>query len=117
MQHIHLELLWILGYANTLKIKHISRINIFDNYKILINLPEVHLGIKASHAEVEHKNINMFSYKNHLDIFIINTKQFILKDLQHKYVQFLVQELDITEHTTYPKFSKRALVDFEIQHI
>jgi hypothetical protein len=37
MQHIHLELLWILIYAITKKNKHNSRINIFDNYKIVIN--------------------------------------------------------------------------------
>jgi hypothetical protein len=46
MQHIHLELLWILSQAITKKIKHISRINIPDNYKIVINSPEVHFGIK-----------------------------------------------------------------------
>jgi hypothetical protein len=50
MQHIHLELLWILIYAITKKNKHISRINIYDNYKIVINLPEVHFGIKKQHA-------------------------------------------------------------------
>jgi hypothetical protein len=46
IQHIHLELLQILGYAITKKMKHISRINISDNYKIVIKLPEVHFGIK-----------------------------------------------------------------------
>jgi hypothetical protein len=46
MQHIHLELLWILSYAITKKNKHISGINISDNYKIVINSPEVHFGIK-----------------------------------------------------------------------
>jgi hypothetical protein len=46
MQHIHLELLKILGYAFTKKSKHISRTNIFDKYKIVINSPEVHFGIK-----------------------------------------------------------------------
>jgi hypothetical protein len=44
--HIHLELLWILGYAFTKKNKHISRINISVKYKIVINSPQVHLGIK-----------------------------------------------------------------------
>jgi hypothetical protein len=34
MQHIHLELPWILGYAFTKKIKNISRINISEKYKI-----------------------------------------------------------------------------------
>jgi hypothetical protein len=77
MHHIHLELLWILSYAFTKKNKHISRINIFVNYKIVINSPEVHFGIKGQHAEVGHKNVIIFSYKNHLDRFCINRKQFI----------------------------------------
>jgi hypothetical protein len=34
MQHIRLELLWILSYAFTKKIRYISRINISDNYKL-----------------------------------------------------------------------------------
>jgi hypothetical protein len=67
MQHIHLELLWILSYVFTKKIKHISRINISDNYKIVINSPEAHFGIKRQHEEVGHKNLTIFSYKNHLD--------------------------------------------------
>jgi hypothetical protein len=46
MQHIHLELLSNLSYAFSKKNKHISRIIIFDNYKIVINSPEVHFGIK-----------------------------------------------------------------------
>jgi hypothetical protein len=45
MQHIHLEILWILSYAFTKKNKHISRINIYDKYKIVINSPEVHFGV------------------------------------------------------------------------
>jgi phage gp36-like protein len=46
-----------------LKIKHISRINISDKYKTIINSPEVHLGIKRSDAEVEHKNLFIFTTK------------------------------------------------------
>jgi hypothetical protein len=46
MQHMHLELLYILSYAFTKKNKHISRINISDNYKIVINSLEVHFSIK-----------------------------------------------------------------------
>jgi hypothetical protein len=46
MQHIHLELLWISIYAITKKNKHNSRINTSDNYKTVINTPEVHFGIK-----------------------------------------------------------------------
>jgi hypothetical protein len=53
----------------------------------------VHLGISRSHAEVENKILILFSYKNHLDRFNINTKQFIIKDLQPNFVQFLVQKL------------------------
>jgi hypothetical protein len=74
MQHIYLELPLILGYSFTKKIKHISRINTFDNYKIAINSPEVNFGTKRPHAEVGHKNIIIFSYKNHLDRFYINGK-------------------------------------------
>jgi hypothetical protein len=46
-----------LGYAITKKIRHNSRINIYDNYKIVINSPEVHFGIKRQHTEVGRKNI------------------------------------------------------------
>jgi hypothetical protein len=77
MQHIHLELLWILTYAITEKNKHISRKNISDNHKIVFNSPEVHFGIKSLHAEVGHKNLIILSYKNHLDRLCIKRKQFI----------------------------------------
>jgi hypothetical protein len=77
MQHIHLELLWILTYAIIKKNKHISRINISGNYKIGINSPKVYFGIKRQHAEVGHKNLIIFIYKNHLDRFCIKRKQFI----------------------------------------
>jgi hypothetical protein len=56
----------------------------------------MHLGITRSHAEVEHKNLISFSYKNHLDRFNINTKETIINDLQHKFVQFLVWKLGMT---------------------
>jgi hypothetical protein len=46
MQHIHLELLWILSYVFRKKNKDISRINISGKYKIVINSPKVHFGIK-----------------------------------------------------------------------
>jgi hypothetical protein len=46
MQNMHLELLLILSYAITKKNKNISKINIYDNYKIVINSPEMHFGIK-----------------------------------------------------------------------
>jgi hypothetical protein len=82
-----------LTYAITKKNKHISRINISVNYKIVINSPEVHFCIKRQHVEVGHKNLIIFIYKNHLDRFCIKRKQFIKNDLQHNFVQFSVQEL------------------------
>jgi hypothetical protein len=54
MEHMYLDLPEILSYAITKKIKHISRINISGKYKIVINSPKMHFGIKRSHAEVEH---------------------------------------------------------------
>jgi hypothetical protein len=41
VRHIYLELLWNLSYAFSKKNKHNSRINIFVNYKVAINSPEV----------------------------------------------------------------------------
>jgi hypothetical protein len=46
----------------------------------------MHLGIARSHAEIEHKNLIYFSYKNQFDRFRINTKQFIIKDLHSNFV-------------------------------
>jgi hypothetical protein len=66
-----------LTYAITKKNKHIPRINISENYKIVVNSPKVHFVIKRSHAEVGHKNLIIFSYKNHLDKFCRNGKQFL----------------------------------------
>jgi hypothetical protein len=62
----------------------------------MINSPEVHLGIARSHAEVEHKNLFIFIYKNHLGRNNLNTKQFIVKDLHHNFVQFFVYTLGMT---------------------
>jgi hypothetical protein len=56
---------------------HILRINTSDHSKIVINSPEVYLGITRQHAGVGHKNIIIFSYKNHLGRLCINGKQFI----------------------------------------
>jgi hypothetical protein len=75
-----------------MKIRHKTRLNISDRYKIMVNPPKMNLGITRSHARVEHKNIFIFCYKNHLDKFIIKTKQFIIKDLHSNFVQFLVQK-------------------------
>jgi hypothetical protein len=62
----------------------------------MINSPEVYLDITRSHAEVEHKIILIFCYKNHLGRFIIKTKKIILKNLCSNFMQFLVQSLDMT---------------------
>jgi ABC-type tungstate transport system permease subunit len=77
-----------MGYAFTKKIRHISRRNIANNYKIVINSPDVHFGIKGQHAEVEHKNVFIVSCKNHLVRFRINGKQFIIKDLLRTFCNF-----------------------------
>jgi hypothetical protein len=42
------------------------RINISVNTKIIINSQDVYLGITRQCAQVELKNINIFSKKNHL---------------------------------------------------
>jgi hypothetical protein len=62
----------------------------------MVNSPEVYFGIKRLHAEVEHKSLIIFSYKNHFDRFYINTKHIISKDLLSNFMQFCVQELEIT---------------------
>jgi hypothetical protein len=61
-----------LDLGNYKENKHISIINISDNHEIVINSPEVHFGIKREHAEVGHKNLTIFSYKNDLDRFSLN---------------------------------------------
>jgi hypothetical protein len=74
---------------------HNLRINISDHPKPIINSPEVCFGIKRQHSQVGNKNINIFSYKNHLGRFCKKGKQFIQKDLLHNFVPFLAQELVI----------------------
>jgi hypothetical protein len=61
--HIHLELLWNLSYAILKRNKHNSRINIYGNYKIVINLPEVCFGIKRQCAKVGCKNLIILARK------------------------------------------------------
>jgi hypothetical protein len=56
---------------------HLLRINTSDHPTIMIKLPEMGIRITRQHALVGHKNINIFSYKNHLGRFCINGKQFI----------------------------------------
>jgi hypothetical protein len=58
---------------------HILRINTSEHSKIVVNSPEVQLGITRPHADVGHKNIIIFSYKNHLDKFCINGKTIYIK--------------------------------------
>jgi hypothetical protein len=77
MQQALLEQPLILHYYFTKENKHISRINTSDHSKIVIHSPEVCLDIKRPHAEVGHKNMIIFSYKNYLDRIYINGKQFI----------------------------------------
>jgi hypothetical protein len=76
--------------------RHKTRLIIYDRYKIVINSTKAHLGIQKSHVEVEHTNIFIFIYKNHLGRFITNTKQFILKDVHSNLLQFVVHKLDMT---------------------
>jgi hypothetical protein len=52
-------------------------INTSDKPKIMINSPELRFGITRQNAQVGHKNINIFIYKNHLGRFCITGKQFI----------------------------------------
>jgi hypothetical protein len=61
VQHIYLELLWNLSYEFLKKIKNNSRIIISGIYKIVINSPEVFFGMERQCAQVELKNINIFS--------------------------------------------------------
>jgi hypothetical protein len=75
---------------------HKLRIIISDKPKIMINSPKVLLGITRQDAQVGHKNINMFGYKNHLGRFCINGKHFLQNDLLHNFVQLLAQELFMT---------------------
>jgi hypothetical protein len=56
---------------------HKSRINIFVRPKIMINSQDVHFGITRQGAQVELKNINIFSKKNHLGSFCRNGEQLI----------------------------------------
>jgi hypothetical protein len=53
------------------------RINISDEPKFMIKSLDVCFGITRQHAQVGHRNINIFSYKNYLSRFCINRKQFI----------------------------------------
>jgi hypothetical protein len=45
--------------------------------KLMINSQDVHFDITRQCAQVELKNINIFSKKNHLGSFYMKGKQFI----------------------------------------
>jgi hypothetical protein len=52
-----------LSYAFLKKNKHNSRINISDNYTIVINSPEVGFGLKRQCAKVSCKNLMFLARK------------------------------------------------------
>jgi hypothetical protein len=56
---------------------HKSRINISGRPQIMINLQDVYFDITRQCAQVELKNTNIFSKKNHLGSFCRNGKEFI----------------------------------------
>jgi hypothetical protein len=56
---------------------HNSRIIISVNPKIMINSQDVHFGTTRQCAQVELKNINIFSKKNHLGSYCRNGKTFL----------------------------------------
>jgi hypothetical protein len=56
---------------------HKSRTNIYVKPKIMINSQDVYFGITRQCEQVDLKNINIFSKKNHLGSFCRNGKQFI----------------------------------------
>jgi hypothetical protein len=56
---------------------HELRINISGKPKIMIKSQDVYFDIKRQCAQVEIKNINIFSKKNHLGSFCRKGKQFI----------------------------------------
>jgi hypothetical protein len=72
------------------------RIIISGKPKIMINSQDVNFGITIQCAQVELKNINIFSKKNHLGSICKDGKQFIQQDLLHNFVQFLAQKLVIS---------------------
>jgi hypothetical protein len=76
-QHIHLETLLILVHHFSKENMHKSRINISIKPKTLINSQDVYFDITRQCAQVELKNINIFSKKNHLGSFCRKGKQFI----------------------------------------
>jgi hypothetical protein len=66
-----------------------SRIIISADRRIKINAQDVCFGITRECSQVELKNINIFSNKNHLCRSGRNGKTFLLQALLHNFVQFL----------------------------
>jgi hypothetical protein len=62
----------------------------------MINSQALYFGITKQFAQVELKNINIISKKNHLGSFWKNGKQFIQQDLLQNFVQFSAQQLVMT---------------------
>jgi hypothetical protein len=62
----------------------------------MINSQDVHFDITRECAQVELKNINIFSKKNPLGSSCRNGKQFIKQNLLHNFVQCLAQNLEMT---------------------
>jgi hypothetical protein len=56
---------------------HNLRINISGKSKFMINSQDLYFDISIQCAQVELKNINIFSKKNHLGSYCRNGKQFI----------------------------------------
>jgi peroxiredoxin len=56
---------------------HKFRINISGKTKIMINSQDVYFDMTRQCAQVELKNINIFSKKNHLGSFCRNGKTFL----------------------------------------
>jgi hypothetical protein len=62
----------------------------------MINSQDVYFDITGKCAQVELKNINIFSKKNYLGSFCRKGKQFIEQDPLHNFVKFLAQKLVMT---------------------
>jgi hypothetical protein len=72
-----METLLNLVYEFTKENMHNSRIIISINQKFMINSQDVYFGITRQCAQVELKNINIFSNKNHLCRSARNGKTFL----------------------------------------
>jgi hypothetical protein len=75
---------------------HKSRINISVKPKIMINSQDVYLSITRQCAQVELRNLDIFSNKNHLGSSCRNGKELIYQDPLPNFVQILSQQLVMT---------------------